>query len=1104
MAARSTLTSVKEIHPLLTVPTALSTSAEVTTRDEANVFLTSKVILLINQVRVVKNNGAERDQTDWWFPMVAEEYSMNNTTYGKKAKSSIVSFASHLGMSEEEYKRLNQLTKKPWMYMKKYGVVERRRRCQGVFWILLDEADETGSIISPASQIRGEHIMPVWLQCNSNPHYQTVDTVTSKQRKEAQNARGRTINEARDQIKQANEVDKMKKRKNANRMHDVSIGRRTVSIPTGYQIVRTSELGKSKETAEKNALITENNRLKAENDKLRGDINMFRAQLHNLELLHSQTDVTINQLENEILKLHEDVFKDEEAVGLGKLLIKLKITTNCPVSPLGQRLYGIAWANLPKAAAKTLTQFIPIAVSAFLADLGIRDRDLLMSVPNITPSIEVLHKAALMGHQQVYKLVANGVKNGMIFGFGHDKGERNGLGRLIRGLSFIADGHVKECKVDANGVVSNDQSIGEHIENTFSNIQPYLDDGEKVLLGSITTDAGGGGGTLESSASKIEMFLNNINYIINCTLHSHSKCLQKAWEQAFGGGGREEVTLLQLLHCFWSLQEALGENFKDVWKLLIEEEWVTKLLSKPILTRWGYVLQTATSVEDMYDKWEKFTSTCYELWTNDEKIHTIAKGALKIMKNDLVRCQNQFVTAFGKSYWNKHFLWLKRIDPISKLSGHSAHEMCIQVFIMLKDLDHLIENYGRMDAFAAYRSTHATLDADSQSAIDKQIFVFFKVYKKTFLKAVSGFKRWSSLLLPFTLASANTLAVTIFVTHVLKKSGVTVPEDVNLNASTTNNTHASFKLQEWKQYLEDNCEINVTDGLLVRHRTALIEMSTKMCSIWDATENVSIIALREDCMNIVIPAFHHTQSIEAGVQETSICAENQKAEMIASALVAIRSNDIVAITEMVQMHLDSKDIKGNQHMGRGKSSDGRQIKSVQAIRNQAERVENNQVFKSRVQATKFRASQCIDRAFCDPFAVDVQKMRKLAYNVFEKTDYVSAEALRKIQKTQKVRERVEKYANNTRSNKRKACNVTAAEMTLPLALDNMMLIKNFSSKKKLGALRKEIEIRGGTYGEKETLKKLKERLRELLNVNSDDHAFKLMHPENDATEIEDL
>jgi hypothetical protein len=131
-------------------------------------------------------------------------------------------------------------------------------------------------------------------------------------------------------------------------------------------------------------------------------------------------------------------------------------------------------------------------------------------------------------------------------------------------------------------------------------------------------------------------------------------------------------------------------------------------------------------------------------------------------------------------------------------------------------------------------------------------------------------------------------------------------------------------------------------------------------------------------------------------------------------------------------------------------------------------------------------------------------MRNLAYNVFDKTDYVSAAALRKIQKTQKVRERVEKYAKNTRSNKRKASNVTAAEMTLPLALDNMMLIKTFSSKKRLGALRKEIEIRGGTYGEKETLKKLRERLKEMLNADSEDHAFKLMHSENDATEIMDL
>jgi len=110
---------------------------------------------------------------------------------------------------------------------------------------------------------------------------------------------------------------------------------------------------------------------------------------------------------------------------------------------------------------------------------------------------------------------------------------------------------------------------------------------------------------------------------------------------------------------------------------------------------------------------------------------------------------------------------LRQIDPISKLSGHSTHEMCIQVFVMLKDLDHLIEKDGTMNAFAAYRNTHATLDADSQRTIDKHVFVFFEVYKKTFSHAVAGFKRWRSLLLPFTLASTNAQVI-IFVRLVLK------------------------------------------------------------------------------------------------------------------------------------------------------------------------------------------------------------------------------------------------------------------------------------------------------------------------------------------------
>ena len=107
-----------------------------------------------------------------------------------------------------------------------------------------------------------------------------------------------------------------------------------------------------------------------------------------------------------------------------------------------------------------------------------------------------------------------------MFALGHDKGERHSLGRLIRQLAFLQSTRVLQVNVDANGVVSNDESIGEHIRNTFMNVEPYIEEGKKIVIGTITTDAGGGGGTLESSASKIDDLLYDIYYIINCALHS--------------------------------------------------------------------------------------------------------------------------------------------------------------------------------------------------------------------------------------------------------------------------------------------------------------------------------------------------------------------------------------------------------------------------------------------------------------------------------------------------------------------------------------------------------------------------------------------------------
>ena len=50
--------------------------------------------------------------------------------------------------------------------------------------------------------------------------------------------------------------------------------------------------------------------------------------------------------------------------------------------------------------------------------------------------------------------------------------------------------------------------------------------------------------------------------IVNCCLHAQSKALQQSVEKVYGAGGLGEVSFIQLLHTFWSTQEALGEDLK--------------------------------------------------------------------------------------------------------------------------------------------------------------------------------------------------------------------------------------------------------------------------------------------------------------------------------------------------------------------------------------------------------------------------------------------------------------------------------------------------------------------------------------------------------------
>ena len=112
----------------------------------------------------------------------------------------------------------------------------------------------------------------------------------------------------------------------------------------------------------------------------------------------------------------------------------------------------------------------------------------------------------------------------------------------------------------ASGVESNDKSIVHHLGHTFSQLSPYLNQGVQPQISSLSTDAGGGGGTKESCANQFEQQFGEmmfaIWYVITCMLHAHSKPLELAWKGAFGEFGNGNRTSSQFVYSCWLLVPA--------------------------------------------------------------------------------------------------------------------------------------------------------------------------------------------------------------------------------------------------------------------------------------------------------------------------------------------------------------------------------------------------------------------------------------------------------------------------------------------------------------------------------------------------------------------
>ena len=170
-------------------------------------------------------------------------------------------------------------------------------------------------------------------------------------------------------------------------------------------------------------------------------------------------------------------------------------------------------------------------------------------------------------------------------------------------------------------------------------------------------------------------------YIITCMLHTHSKPLELAWEEVFGEFGIGNKTSSQFSYACWYVQNNLGSKFfKKVWKRATQTDWVGDILPQPVLSRWGYLLKTATMVYTQYDNWVLFHAYLYQCAMSNGSIYKTAKDALALGKNAETRVHLCFLAAFGQFYWTSGYNWLCRIDKTTKLDGHSSHEALQFVF----------------------------------------------------------------------------------------------------------------------------------------------------------------------------------------------------------------------------------------------------------------------------------------------------------------------------------------------------------------------------------------------------------------------------------------
>ena len=162
----------------------------------------------------------------------------------------------------------------------------------------------------------------------------------------------------------------------------------------------------------------------------------------------------IKVCKSSIEQLKTTTQNNEEANSIGNLFLNnLHKMQKCPSNFTAHRFYLMAMSIIPSTSIEGFSKFISLIVSGWLSDLGIMNRAIFKSVPNICPSDTCLQTIMDNSRNCIYMDLAKDISNKIPVSVLSDKGRCGNIDRLtLQAATFDEkNNRVKLRTISADG-----------------------------------------------------------------------------------------------------------------------------------------------------------------------------------------------------------------------------------------------------------------------------------------------------------------------------------------------------------------------------------------------------------------------------------------------------------------------------------------------------------------------------------------------------------------------------------------------------------------------------------------------------------------------------